>query len=143
MMKEALPRAASIPSRLASDDEPDWIEAIHYYAYGLRQQGRGWRPPTDVYETDGEFVVLIEVAGMRRHELDVTLTDQVLRVRGRRQHRAGLAAYHQMEINDGEFTVEVRLPVAVDRDGIDASYSNGFLRVRLPKTGPRQIPLGS
>lgn len=141
MTNERLPRGTSVPARLASDDEPDWIEAIHHYAFGLRQQGRGWRPPTDVYETDGEFVILIELAGMRGAEIAVTLDGHKLRVRGQRRHRAGLAAYHQMEINDGDFAVEVRVPVPVDRERIDASYNDGFLRVRLPKTEPRQIPI--
>lgn len=140
-MTEVLPRATPIPARLASDDEPGWIEAIHHYTFGLRQHGRGWRPPTDVYETESEFVVLVEVAGMRGAEISVTLDGQALRVRGLRRHRSEMAAYHQMEVRDGEFGLEVRLPLAVDRQRIEARYDDGFLQVRLPKVQPRQIPI--
>jgi HSP20 family protein len=137
-MKEE-PRASPAPARFASDDEPGWPEAVHYYAFRLRQQGRSWRPPTDVYETDAEFVVLVELAGMRGVEISVTLEEQLLRIRGLRPEARGARAYHQMEINYGDFVVEVRLPVPIDRDRIDASYSDGFLRVSLPKAQPRHI----
>jgi HSP20 family protein len=136
-------RARSNTARLASDDEPGWPEAVHYYAFRLRQQGRAWRPPTDVYETDSDFVVLAEVAGMRGVEIAVTLDEQVLRIRGRRPEARGARAYHQMEINYGEFVVEIRLPVPIDREGIDASYVDGFLRVTLPKALPRRISVST
>jgi HSP20 family protein len=138
-MNEESPRAISNPARLASDDEPGWPEAVHYYAFRLRQQGRAWRPPTDVFETDLEFVVLVELAGMRGVEIAVTLDEQLLRIRGTRPESSGTRAYHQMEINYGDFVLEVRLPVPIDRERIDASYSDGFLKVLLPKTQPRRI----
>jgi len=138
-MNEEFPRAISNPARLASDDEPGWPEAIHYYTFRLRQQGRAWRPPTDVFETDLEFVVLVELAGMRGVEIAVTLDEQLLRIRGTRPESSGTRAYHQMEINYGDFVLEVRLPVPIDRERIDASYSDGFLKVLLPKTQPRRI----
>ena len=131
-MNEEFPRAISNPARLASDDEPGWPEAIHYYTFRLRQQGRAWRPPTDVFETDLEFVVLVELAGMRGVEIAVTLDEQLLRIRGTRPESSGTRAYHQMEINYGDFVLEVRLPVPIDRERIDASYSDGFLKVLLP-----------
>jgi HSP20 family molecular chaperone IbpA len=136
-------RASPAPVRFASDDEAGWPEAVHYYAFRLRQQGRAWRPPTDVYETDTEFVVLVELAGMRGVEISVTLEEQLLRIRGLRREATGARAYHQMEINYGDFDLEIRLPVLIDRDGIDASYSDGFLRVLLPKAQPRRIPVST
>lgn len=137
-MKEE-PQASPASASFASDDEPGWPEAVHYYAFRLRQQGRAWRPPTDVYETDAEFAVLVELAGMRGVEISVTLEEQLLRIRGQRPEARGRRAYHQMEINYGDFVVEVRLPVPIDRDRIDATYSDGFLRVSLPKAQPRHI----
>ncbi len=83
--------------------------------------------------------MLVELAGMRGVEISVTLEEQLLRIRGLRPEARGARAYHQMEINYGDFVVEVRLPVPIDRDRIDASYSDGFLRVSLPKAQPRHI----
>jgi HSP20 family molecular chaperone IbpA len=48
-----------------------------------------------------------------------------------------------MEINYGDFALEVRLPVPVDRDRIDASYTDGFLKVVLPKAQPRRISVST
>lgn len=135
--------ANPVPARFASEDDPGWSEAIHYYSFRLRQQGRAWRPPTDVFESDLAFTVLVEVAGMRGVEISVVLRDQLLQIRGARPESAGVRAYHQMEINYGEFVVDIRLPVPVNREGIDASYSDGFLKVVLPKAQPRRISVNS
>ncbi len=142
-MNDESPRSTPNPARLASDDEPGWPQAIHYYAFRLRQEGRAWRPPTDVFETDLEFIVVVELAGMRGVEISVTLDEQLLRVRGTRPESSGPRAYHQMEINYGDFALEVRLPVPIDRDRIDANYTDGFLKVLLPKAQPRRISVST
>jgi HSP20 family protein len=142
-MNDEFSRSTPNPARLAPDDEPGWPQAIHYYAFRLRPQGRAWRPATDVFETDLEFVVVVELAGMRGVEMSVTLDEQLLRIRGTRPESTGTRAYHQMEINYGDFVLEVRLPVPVDRDRIDASYTDGFLRVLLPKAQPRRISVST
>jgi len=142
-MNDESPRSTPNPAHLASDDEPGWPQAIHYYAFRLRQQGRAWRPPTDVFETDLEFTVVVELSGMRGVEISVTLDEQLLRIRGTRPESTGARAYHQMEINYGDFALEVRLPVPVDRDRIDASYTDGFLKVLLPKVQPRRISVST
>jgi HSP20 family molecular chaperone IbpA len=48
-----------------------------------------------------------------------------------------------MEIPYGQFETTVRLPRAIDQDRIEATYQNGFLKVRLPKAKPRQVPVVS
>ncbi len=108
-------------------------------AWTVRQRSHVWRPPTDIYETEDAFVVLVEVAGMREAEFVVTLDRQLLSIRGVRADREGPKAYHQMEVAYGEFVTEVQIPVPVDAPRIDASYADGFLRVRLPKARPKQI----
>ncbi|MCK4960866.1 MAG: Hsp20/alpha crystallin family protein, partial [Anaerolineales bacterium] len=50
-------------------------------------------------------------------------------------------AYHQMEIAHGEFETEVRIPDPIDASNIEATYSDGFLRVVLSKTRPRQVSI--
>lgn len=108
-------------------------------AWTVRQRSHAWRPPTDVYETEEAFVVLVEVAGMHEADFVVTLDRQLLSIRGVRADREGPKAYHQMEVAYGEFVTEVRIPVPLDAPRIEASYADGFLRVRLPKARPKQI----
>jgi HSP20 family protein len=98
-----------------------------------------WRPPTDVYETEDAFIILVEVAGMRESDFTVTLVERALTVRGIRQDSSERRAYHQMEIPFGEFTTEVELPGTVVSDKVEANYHDGFLHITLPKLQPKHI----
>ncbi len=111
-------------------------------AWRVGRPGREWRPPTDVYETETDLVVQIEIAGVQPEDFHVELYDRVLAVAGvRADPRPERRAYHQMEIHFGEFRAEVELPGPVDRERITAEYGNGFLRVCLPKRPAAQINL--
>jgi HSP20 family protein len=92
-----------------------------------------WSPPTDLLENEVEYVVTVEVAGMREADFDVIYNKGVLVVSGQRRDVPERRAYHQMEIHFGEFSTAVRLPGPVDLDHSKAEYGNGFLVVRLPK----------
>jgi HSP20 family protein len=107
------------------------------------RQHKIWRPPTDVYETDEWIVVKVEIAGMEKDDFNVELDAKRLVINGIRRDPAAKLAYQQMEILYGQFETEVHLPRAVDEQGIEATYQDGFLAVRLPKTRPRQVPIVS
>jgi HSP20 family molecular chaperone IbpA len=99
-----------------------------------------WHPPTDVLEDDDRLYIVIEIAGMRDGDFQVTVANRVLSVRGVRPIRAqSCTAYHQLEIQQGEFRTEVNLPWAVDEDGIAAKYEDGLLRIELPRAEPRSV----
>ncbi len=104
---------------------------------------RLWRPPTDVYETDTHVVVQMEIAGMRRDDFYITLEDRRLIISGTRAHAApGPGAYHQLEVNFGEFRSEIKLTGPISVEGIEAEYEDGFLRVTLPKAQARRVEIG-
>ncbi|TAH52448.1 MAG: Hsp20/alpha crystallin family protein [Chloroflexota bacterium] len=92
-----------------------------------------WRPPTDVYETQENVVILIEVAGMDSDKIQVEFGDKILRVSGRRSDQHLRAACHCLEVQYGDFASEVYLPGQYDVDAIDAEYKDGFLTITLPK----------
>lgn len=99
-----------------------------------------WRPPTDVYETEEAVVVRVEIAGMAEADFVIVLDGHSLSIRGLRPDVSERRrAYYQMEIRFGEFSVEVELPAPVDVDNVEAIYQNGFLKVLLPKSHPKQI----
>jgi HSP20 family protein len=98
-----------------------------------------WRPPTDVFETDEAVIVRSEIAGMAEAEFSIVLDGRYLVVRGVRPDITERRSYHQMEIMFGDFVVEVELPCSVDSENAQAIYQNGFLRIALPKTRPKQI----
>jgi len=100
-----------------------------------------WCPPTDVYEAENMLNVRVEIPGLRENEFTIELNGRILSIHGVRQDLNERRAYHQMEIRFGEFNIELELPFHVDADQVEAVYSNGFLRVRLPKAQPRQISI--
>jgi HSP20 family molecular chaperone IbpA len=100
-----------------------------------------WRPPTDLCETEEAFVAHVEIAGVKEGCLSVSYADRTLTVTGIREYSGHRGAYHQMEIRFGEFRTQVRLPVSVDEDKIEASYSDGFLTVLMPKRGIHRVPV--
>jgi len=107
-----------------------WVVVRHAHA---------WRPPTDVYETDENVIVRVEVAGMKETDLSVSLADGVLIITGVRHDPSPKVVYHQMEIRYGDFRTEVFLHWAVEQENVAATYSDGFLQVTLPKVGARRV----
>jgi HSP20 family protein len=108
----------------------------------VNRNTRLWRPPTDVYETEDQIVVQVEIAGMRREDFYIDLHERHLAIGGLRRHgHTGPRAYHQIELNFGEFRSEVELPASVERDRVEAEYEAGFLRVTLPKLKPQRIDI--
>jgi HSP20 family protein len=105
----------------------------------LAARSHFWRPRTDVYETEDSVVVRVEVAGMREADFTIILDGRFLTVRGVRPDIQERRAYHQMEIPFGEFSSEVELHSPVVSQAVEASYSNGFLRIVLPKARPQRI----
>jgi HSP20 family protein len=98
-----------------------------------------WSPPTDVYETDNEYVVRVEVAGMQENGFDISVEDKFLTISGNRPDVPERRAYQQMEIRFGKFETIVGLPGPIDLEASRADYREGFLTVTLPKAKPNQI----
>lgn len=99
-----------------------------------RQQAKVWRPPTDVYETQSEITVRLEVAGMHYADFTISVDNDVLAIRGVRETpQQNEASYHQIEINTGEFMSLVALSAPINVEAIVAQYEDGFLQIKLPK----------
>lgn len=96
----------------------------------------GWSPPTDVYETDTEFVTTVDIAGMDQDKISVFADGDVLTIRGIRNEvaQSGKKQFHKLEIQVGPFQRLIQIPVSADSKNIFTSYANGLLEVRLKKT---------
>ncbi len=94
-----------------------------------------WKPLTDFYETDKEFVLVMELAQIHPDDVSIQLQDGVLAVRGVRKANppSERRRYHKMEINYGPFEQKVAVSDDVDMEKFSASYHEGFLEIRLPK----------
>ena len=106
----------------------------------VSRQSSVWQPPTDVFELEDRLVVMVEIGGMRDGEFNVVLQDRRLTISGvRRRAIHDHIAFHQMEVRYGEFRSEVTLPWPINREGVTATYREGFLRVELPHARKQQI----
>jgi HSP20 family protein len=129
--------SASFTVHLADELEVYFNEMAHGRPVGFVASPK-WRPRADVYETDQELVVQLDIAGMRADEFQVELADGVLTITGERRARGeGKRHYHAMEVQIGPFERRLRLPVAVDAESLRATYEDGFLEVRLTKPPTR------
>jgi HSP20 family protein len=89
-----------------------------------------------VYETPDHLVVRLELAGIRKEDLQITIEDRVLLVRGQRRDpcRQRRCTFRQMEIDYGHFERRIVIPRSVDGSRIRAQFENGFLHIELPKS---------
>lgn len=94
-----------------------------------------WQPAIDVAETEDELVVNVEIPGMDPKDIDVSLSEGTLLIKGEKKLEAEEkeADYRLIERNYGTFIRSIRLPAEVQGDKISASYKNGVLTVVLPK----------
>jgi HSP20 family protein len=104
-----------------------------YTAMSWFVRSNTWRPPTDVYETDENFMVKMEIAGVKEEDIEVVIQDELLLVNGIRSDSSERKSYHQMEIQFGKFSVGIELPVQVNAENAIAEYKDGFLTIQLPK----------
>lgn len=106
-------------------------EALHAVSWQVRSHV--WSPPTDEYENEETYVVLVEIAGMRDDDFEISLENNILLVSGTRPDFLERRAYQQMEIRFGKFETAVHLPGPVDIEQARAEYQDGFLTIILPK----------
>lgn len=103
-------------------------------------------PPADIYETDGEVVVELEVPGFDEQELEIELADHTLRVLGERREETEkeqktLRLHERLEKT---FARSFALPAGVDAEHVTAAYTKGVLTVHVPKTAhtqPRKVEI--
>jgi HSP20 family protein len=97
-----------------------------------------WSPPTDVYETEENCIIKLEIAGMRDEDFEVAFENNVLIIRGNRPDLNERRAYYQMEIRFGKFEIAVEIPLMVNIEKATAGYQDGFLVIMLPKINSNQ-----
>lgn len=104
---------------------------------------RTWHPALEVTEAAGEFVVTVELPGVKASDVKVTLDEEVLTISGERKYEG--AKESELRLSErayGKFERSVRLPAPVQADKVGASGKDGILTVTLPKTEeakPREI----
>lgn len=94
-----------------------------------------WQPLMDVVETKEGFTVKVEVPGVKQEDLQITVEENTLSVKGERKQETEVSeeGYRRIERSHGSFERAILLPSTVDADRIKASYTSGVLEIRLPR----------
>ena len=104
-----------------------------------------WVPPVDIYQNgDQELVLKAELPDMSREDIDITVENYVLTVKGEKKLSGDVKdeQFHHVERRYGAFSRSFSLPRTVDASKVSAEYRNGVLTVKLPlreEAKPRQI----
>jgi HSP20 family protein len=127
----------------------DRINRAFTDAYGGKEDGLltsgTWVPPVDIYQNASQEVVLkAELPDMVREDIDITVDNGTLTIRGEKKFANEVAeeSFHRIERRYGTFSRSFSLPQTVDTGKVAAEYRNGVLTVRLPlreEARPRQI----
>jgi HSP20 family protein len=108
-------------------------------------EGRPWTPPVDVYETPEETVVVAEIPGVDASQVELSISNSVLVIRGTKTVDAPAEAHAQIqERRHGTFLRHVPISSEVDFDAAQAETTHGVLTIRLPRkkvAPPRTIPV--
>jgi HSP20 family protein len=103
-----------------------------------------WAPRVDVFEKDGDLVVKAELPGAKKEDIDVTLEQGELVIRGKKQAEAEVKEekYYRMERSYGSFYRRLALPFEATAEQVKATYAEGILEIHIPKptTGAEPAP---
>jgi len=92
-------------------------------------------PPVDMIENGDNFVVSVELPGLKKEDIKMTMQNNVLTLSGSKKHEfeSREDTVHRVERSYGSFCRSINLPSTVDSSAIKASYDSGVLKVTLPK----------
>jgi HSP20 family protein len=103
-----------------------------------------WAPPVDIYETENELVLKVDLPELNEKDLDIRVENNMLTIQGERkfEEKTSRDNYLRVERAFGSFSRSFSLPNTVDTDAIHAEYKNGVLTVQMPKRAeakPKQV----
>ncbi|MEW5745325.1 MAG: Hsp20/alpha crystallin family protein [Nitrospirota bacterium] len=116
--------------RPLSLSSPSWWPRIR--SAGLEEIS----PNIDIYEEGGDVVVKAELPGMRREDIDVSVTGDVITISGekKKEEKIEKKNYYRLERAYGSFARSFQLPSEVQTDKAAAKFTDGILEIRVPKT---------
>jgi HSP20 family protein len=96
----------------------------------------GWSPRLDVSETENGLEIVADLPGLEKKDIQVSLEDNLLTIKGEKKEEKESKdkKYHTIERRSGSFYRAVRLPLEVKKDKVEATFKDGVLTLRLPKS---------
>ncbi len=99
--------------------------------------------PVDMVEKDDHYLVVLELPGVQKKDIDIQLVGNELLIHGEKLHDPvhAVSVYHMAERLYGPFHRRIRLPEPVKDNAITTNLENGLLEISIKKTQPKQIPI--
>lgn len=120
------------------------MDEVFSRTLGTRERVTGWVPNLDVHETKEEYLVLVDLPGVKSEDVTIELNDQVLSISGTRLP-VETGETQRVERPYGSFVRTLTLPKGVDSDTVVADYGDGVLTLHIPKPAeakPKRIAIG-
>lgn len=122
-------------------DAPTWPNARQSQLFS------GWTPAVDLYQSNDDVIAVIELPGMRKEDIEISLHDGMLSISGERKEESPQGEKDgRSERFVGKFRRSISLPTRVDANKVNATYKDGILTVTLPKAEevkPKQIKINA
>jgi HSP20 family protein len=99
-----------------------------------------WTPLADIFETDKDFIVRLELPGVQKEDVKMDFNENVITISGERKHSPDLAQenFLRMECISGKFSRSFSLPQHVNSEKIEGALREGVLSIRIPKSEKAQ-----
>jgi HSP20 family protein len=123
----------------SAQDEMAQMSPMLAHALGRNTQGSAtataWAPALDISERKDAYLVTVELPGLKPEDLDITMEDGLLTIKGERQFTSESSEqqFHRVERRYGAFRRSITLPAHVTSEGIQASFEDGVLQILVPK----------
>lgn len=99
-----------------------------------QRDGDAWRPPADITETGDAFEIQVDLPGVHKDHVEITLEDSTLTIAGHRERTREDGTYARAERPTGRFQRSFRLGEQTKTEGIAARHENGVLSIHIPKS---------
>jgi HSP20 family protein len=141
------PRYEWSPFRALRELEDEMNRTFGLVRWPERETGLledAWTPSIDVYHDDGKLVIKADLPGLSKEDLDISVLDNRLTIKGERKKENEVKEenYHRIERMYGTFERTFELPATVDAGKIEAAYKDGVLELTLPEkpeAKPKQV----
>jgi HSP20 family protein len=109
---------------------PSWMPRLRIPDVGTSY------PSVDIFEDGNDVIVKAELPGMKKEDIEVNISDDVITISGEKktEEKVEKKVYYRLERSFGSFTRTLRLPAETRTDRAKASFRDGILEIRLPKT---------
>jgi len=135
--------SSTLDTLLALQDALDVAQDTGYFEGATTN--RGVYPPVNIFEKGGDLVLVAELPGIKKEDLQLQVKGNTVRIAGERLINYGEnISYHRIERNSSKFDRTLKLPINVEADQIKAEYKEGILVIFLPRAEadkPRRITI--